>query len=144
MISCINSFKIYPLNCLEEIHKTIYPIPFTFHLPDNVNLATRFIYLPFSSHLPENKGFQNVIYNLQIHSKCFVDTSLHIIKCLNCKVLYNLLINLKFIFLEFSIYLPITQKIRGFKMWFNLLQNNSKCFIYTSLHTITLCNTLFS
>jgi hypothetical protein len=64
----------------------------------------------------------------QNHSKCFVNTSLHIIKCLKCKMFHNFL---------GMFHLPdIFQKIQGFKMWSDWFQNHSKCFVDTSLHII--------
>jgi hypothetical protein len=129
--------------------------------------------IPFTSHLPENLGFRNVIQSstkplkmlyrhfkclkckmfldilgmfhlppiypkiwgfkmwsnfFQNNSKCFIDTSLHIIKSLSCKMFHN--------FLGIFHLPPIYPKIWGFEMWSNLLQNHSKCFIDTSLHII--------
>jgi hypothetical protein len=84
--------------------RSIYP-----HLPDNVNLATRSIYLPFTSHLLENQGVKMWSYLLQNHSKCFIDTSLHIIKCWKYKMFHN--------FLRMFHIPPIYPKISDFQMW---------------------------
>jgi hypothetical protein len=87
------------------------------------NFLAMFIYLIFSGKSKVSKCdpifFQN-------QSKCFADTSLHIIKCLKCKMFHNFL---------GMFHLPdIFRKIQSFKMWFDLFQNHSKCFVDTYLH----------
>jgi hypothetical protein len=62
------------------------------------------------------------------NSKCFIDTSLHIIKCLKCKMFHNFL---------GMFHLPaIFRKIQGFNMWSSVFQNHSKYFVDTSLPII--------
>jgi hypothetical protein len=83
-------------------------------------------------HLPDIfrkiQGFQMWSDLFQNHSRCFVDTSLHIIKCLKYKMFHN--------FLRMFHLPDIFWKIQGFEMWSDLFQNHSKCFVDTSQHII--------
>jgi hypothetical protein len=107
--------SLYIIKCLKckMFHKFLGIL--VFHLPP--------IY-------PKIQGFKMWSNFFQSHSKYFIDTSLHITKCLKCKVFHNLQ--------EMFHLPPIYPKIRGFKMWSDFFQSHSKYFIDTSLH-ITKC-----